>query len=109
MPNGGVRLNYRCGRFGFSLNGHLEATDYSPPTRLVWTVTGDVNGTLRWYLDPEADGTRFTAAATYQVPAPSLIQSLITPVLRRFAEADLDGTLKHVKADVDSRPLEASG
>jgi hypothetical protein len=100
LPNGGARARYVFTVYGIDLEGEVRATDYDPPSRIVWTMTGDLSGTIRWYLDPERDGTRFTFAATYRVPGPSFLQPVITPVLRRYNEREVLSLLQQLRAQI---------
>ena len=102
LPNGGARARYVFTVYGIDLEGEVRATDYDPPSRIVWTMTGDLSGTIRWYLDPERDGTRFTFAATYRVPGPSFLQPVITPVLRRYNEREVRSLLQQLRAQISS-------
>jgi carbon monoxide dehydrogenase subunit G len=100
LPTGGARARYVYSLLGIDFKGHVEATDYDPPRRIVWALTGDLNGTIRWYVDAERTGTRFTYAATYQVPGPALLRPLLTPLVRRYNERELRRLLSALKAQV---------
>ncbi len=99
LPNGGAHVEYTYRIFGISLSGTIRATDYVPNERIVWGMRGDLRGTIRWYfaaLDA-TDRTRFTYAATYALPGPSMIQSLIGPVVRRYNEREVDALLQRLR------------
>ena len=102
LPNGGSRARYVFTTYGIDLEGEVRATDYDPPSRIVWAMTGDLTGTIRWYLDPERGGTRFTFAATYRVPGPSILRPVVTPLLRRYNEREVRSLLQQLKAHVSS-------
>jgi len=98
LSNGGARARYVFSVLGIDLEGEVEATDYDPPSRIVWAMRGDLRGTIRWYLDPDGGGTRFTYAATYQVPGPRCLRSLTRPIVRRYNERVLRQTMDTLRA-----------
>lgn len=102
LPNGGARAGYVFTIWGIDFEGEVRATDYEPPSRIVWAMTGDLTGTIRWYLAPEDSGTRFTFAATYQVPGPSVLRSLTTPFIRRYNKQEVVTLLGALKGRVES-------
>lgn len=104
LPNGGSRARYTYTVFGVNLTGEVRATDYVPPERIVWSMTGGLRGTIRWYVDAERGGTRFTYAATYAVPGPAVLRRIVTPLLRRYNERELSTLLRTVRTHVESSP-----
>ena len=103
LENGGTRARYRYDLYGWGLDGEVRATDYVPPERIIWAMSGDLQGTIRWYVDPDDDGSRLTYAATYTVPGPALLRPLLTPVVRRFNEKEVRRLLHNVKASLEAR------
>lgn len=103
-PNGGSRVKYTYRIFGLSFSGEVRATDYVPHKRIVWTMTGDLRGTLRWYFSPtdRDDRTRFTYAATYAVPGPSLLRPILTSFVRRYNEREVQTLLQRLKTTLES-------
>lgn len=95
LPNGGARVEYTYRLFGFPLSGTIHATDYVPNERIVWTMRGGLNGTIRWYFAPlDTPGrTRFTYAATYTLPGPSVVHPLLAPAVRRYNEREVHALL----------------
>lgn len=104
LPNGGARARYVFRIYGIDLVGEVRATDYDPPSRIVWAMTGNLNGTIRWYLDPEGEGTRFTFAATYRVPGPSFLRPALTPLLRRYNDREVRSLLQQLRTRISSTP-----
>ncbi|MEF8941034.1 MAG: SRPBCC family protein, partial [Salinivenus sp.] len=100
LPNGGSRVRYTYRILGVSFDGEVRATDYAPNDRIVWAMTGDLRGTLRWYFSPldEDSGTRFTYAATYVLPGPGLARPLLGPLVRRYNEREVDRLLQALRA-----------
>jgi len=101
LPNGGVRARYTFSLFGLAFHGEVRATDYAPQERIVFAMTGDLRGSIRWYLEPERDGTRFTYAGTYAVPGPSLVKPALRPVVRRYNEREIRTLLQNLKTQIE--------
>lgn len=102
LPNGGSRARYTFSLFGLPFSGEVRATDYTPPERIVFAMTGDLQGSIRWYLHPEDGGTRFTYAATYAIPGPNLLAPALRPVVRRYNEREVDRLLQNLKHLVEA-------
>ena len=102
LPNGGSRAHYVYRILGLSFSGEVRATDYVPGERIVWSMTGDLQGTLRWYFEPTDGGSRLTYAATYEVPGPRLLRPLARPLIRRYNEREVHALLRNLEAQVTS-------
>jgi uncharacterized protein YndB with AHSA1/START domain len=105
LPNGGARVRYTYRILGLSFHGEVRATDYVPNERIVWAMTGDLRGTIRWYFapldgspSPRTEETRFTYAATYSLPGPAFVHPLLTPIVRRYNERELAQLLQNLRA-----------
>lgn len=103
LENGGSRARYVYEMLGLRFSGEVRATDYAPNQRIVFRMTGDLQGTIRWYLAPEGGGTRFTYAATYLVPGPAVLQRLATPLVRAFNAREVRAVLKNVRRAVEAQ------
>lgn len=104
LPNGGSRARYTYRIFGLSFSGEVRATDYVPEERIVWIMEGNLQGTIRWYFDPSDAGCRFTYAATYQIPGPTLFRPVVRPLVRRYNEREVHALVQTLK-----KRLEAAG
>jgi uncharacterized membrane protein len=104
LPNGGSRARYAYRILGLSFSGEVRATDYVPEERIVWSMEGDLQGTIRWYFEPSDAGCRFTYAATYQIPGPTLLRPVARPLVRRSNEREVHALLQNLK-----ERLEAAG
>lgn len=102
LPNGGSRARYTYRIWGLSLSGEVQATDYAPNERIVWSMRGELQGTIRWYFESRDSGCRFTYAATYQVPGPGPIRSLARPLVRRYNEREIRRLLENLKERLES-------
>ena len=102
LPNGGSRARYVYQILGLSLSGEVRATDYAPEERIVWSMEGDLQGTIRWYFEPSDAGCRITYAATYQSPGPRLLRPLIRPLVRRYNEQEVSTLLHNLKKRLES-------
>ncbi|MFP4228334.1 MAG: SRPBCC family protein [Salinivenus sp.] len=97
LPNGGARARYVYSLFGLSFRGEVVATDYKPNERIVWALKGDLRGTIRWYFSSLNGGTRFTYAATYAVPGPSVLRPLLAPLVQRYNDREVRRLLKALR------------
>lgn len=102
LPNGGSRVRYTYRIFGLSFSGEVQATDYVPNKRIVWSVEGEIQGTIRWYYESSRTGCRFTYAATYQIPGPRICQPLVRFLLRRYNEREVRALLHNLKERLGS-------
>ncbi len=107
LPNGGSRARYVYRIFGLSFSGEVHATDYAPHERIVWSMKGDLQGTIRWYFkstDTEsADAAcRVTYAATYQIPGPRLFRPLFRTLVRRYNEREVHRLLRNLKERIEA-------
>jgi uncharacterized membrane protein len=102
LPNGGSRARYTYKIFGLPFSGEVRATDYVPNERIVWSMEGDLKGTIRWYFQPLADGrSRFTYAATYAIPGPSVFRPLLKSLVRRYNEREVGTLLQRLKTRLE--------
>lgn len=103
LPNGGTRAAYTYRILGLPLSGEVRATDYVPNERIIWTMSGGLTGTIRWYFESRDDAskTRFTYAATYALPGPSVIRPVLAPLVRRYNEREVGTLLQNLRAQVE--------
>lgn len=104
-PNGGRLMAYTYQIFGLSFSGEMRTTDYVPHERIVWAMTGDLRGTLRWYFSPtnREECTRFTYAATYAFPGPSLLHSTFSPLVQRYTAREVQTLLQRLKKNIETQ------
>jgi uncharacterized membrane protein len=105
LPNGGSRAEYTYRILGLPFSGTVRATDYVPNERIIWTMSGGLQGTIRWYFAPEDDAsqTRFTYAATYALPGPALLRPVLAPLVRRYNEREVRTLLQNLRAQLETR------
>ena len=105
LPNGGSRAAYTYRVLGIPVSGEVRATDYVPNERIIWTMTGGLRGTIRWYFEPrgEASDTRFTYAATYAIPGPALLRPVLAPLVRRYNKREVHTLLQNLRAQLENR------
>ena len=101
LPNGGKRATYTYRMLGVPLDGEVEATVYDPPRRIVFEMTGGIEGTIEWTLSPEDDGVRVGYAAEYDLPIP-VLDRLTAPVIRKYNERELRTTLRNLKTRLET-------
>lgn len=102
LPNGGAHARYTYKILGLSFSGEVCATDYVPNERIICNMEGDLQGTIRWYFQALDHGrSRFTYAATYALPGPSLLRPLLKPLVRRYNEQEVHTLLQRLKAHLE--------
>jgi len=102
LPNGGSWAHYTYRILGLSFTGEVRATDYVPDERIVWSMEGDLQGTIRWYFEPSDAGCRIIYAATYQIPGPRLLRPLTRFLVRRYNEREVSTLLHNLKERLES-------
>ena len=102
LPNGGSRARYTYQIFGLSFSGEVRATDYVPNERIVWSMQGDLTGTIRWYFESIDGKCRFTYAATYAIPGPRLLQPLIHSLVRHYNEREVHALLRTLQERLET-------
>jgi len=96
-PDGGRRMLYGYGVVGLVFTGELVTTTYDPPDRIVFEMTGDLAGEIRWTFEPVADDqTRFTYAASYDLSQFPLGR-VFRPVVRLFNRQELRRAVENTR------------
>lgn len=102
LPNGGSRVRYTYKILGLSFSGEVHATNYVSNERIVWSMDGDLHGTLRWYFQQlDEERSRFTYAATYALPGPSALKAILKPFVRRYNEREVHTLLRRLKTHLE--------
>ena len=100
LPTGGKRATYTYRMAGISLDGEVRATVYDPPRRIVFEMTGGIEGTIEWTFTPEEGGVRVGYAAEYDLPVP-VLDRLAAPFIRKYNERELTTTLRNLKTRLE--------
>jgi uncharacterized membrane protein len=103
LDNGGKRVAYTYEMAGVSLDGHVTATSYEPGERIVFEMTGDLEGEIEWRFEPEDDGTRVTYNADYAVPVP-VLETVVEPFVERYNARVLRSTLENLRERIETDP-----
>lgn len=101
LENGGSRVRFTARFLGLNYSGEMRTTDYTPPERIIWSLSGDLHGTIRWYLESTENGTSFTCAVTYVPPGPSFLHLILPPLVRHYTERELQKLLARLKSAID--------
>ena len=105
LDNGGKRATYTYRLFGLSFEGEVRGVVHDPPERIVFELSGDIDGRIEWDFEPVDGGTRLTYTATYDLGLPWPVQWLVSPLTTRFNRRELEATLQHL----DDRLTESGG
>jgi carbon monoxide dehydrogenase subunit G len=100
LPTGGNRAAYTYRMAGIPLDGEVTATAYDPPERIVFEMTGGIEGTVEWTFTPEGAGVRVGYAAEYELPIP-VLDRLAAPFVRKYNERELTTTLENLKTRLE--------
>lgn len=105
LDNGGKRATYTYRLFGLSFEGEVRGVVHEPPERIVFELSGDIDGRIEWEFEPVDGGTRLTYTATYDLGLPWPARLLLAPVTDRFNRRELEATLRNL----DDRLTESRG
>lgn len=100
LPGGGKRATYTYRMGSIPLNGEVKAVTYDPPERIVFEMTGGIEGTIEWMFSSEGDGVRIGYAAEYDLPIP-VLDRLAAPFVRKYNERELATTLGNLKTRLE--------
>jgi carbon monoxide dehydrogenase subunit G len=96
LDNGGKRATYTYRLFGLSFEGEVRGVVHEPPERIVFELSGDIDGRIEWEFEPVDAGTRLTYTATYDLGLPWPVRLLLAPVTDRFNRRELEATLRNL-------------
>ena len=96
LDNGGKRATYTYRLFGLSFEGEVRGVVHEPPERIVFELSGDIDGRIEWEFEPVDGGTRLTYTATYDLGLPWPVRLLLAPVTDRFNRRELEATLRNL-------------
>lgn len=100
LPNGGKRVEYTYEMAGVELDGHIEAVEYEPESRIRWEMTGDLEGEITWEFEADGDGTVVTYASEYDIPVP-VLSAVVEPFVKRYNERELRTTLENLRTRLE--------
>ena len=101
LPNGGKRVAYTYTMAGIDLDGEIRAREYDPETRVVWEMSGDLEGEIEWRFEDDGEETVVTYIGRYEIPIP-VLDAVVTPFVRRYNERELRTTLENLKTRVEA-------
>jgi carbon monoxide dehydrogenase subunit G len=101
LPNGGKRATYTYRMAGVGLDGEVKAVAHDPPERIVFEVSGGIEGTIEWTFEAEGNGVRVGYAADYRLPVP-VLDRLAAPFVRAYNERELETTLGNLKTRLET-------
>ena len=94
--NGGKRARYVYRLFGIPLFGEVHGVEHDPPERVVFEMTGDVEGRIEWTFETVDGGTRVTYSADYDLGLPPVLGRVVAPVAARLNRRELERTLRNL-------------
>ena len=97
LDGGGKRARYVYRLFGVSFDGEVRGVEHDPPERVVFELTGDIEGRLEWRFGDADGGTRVTYAADYDLGLPRVVGRLVAPLAARLNHRELERTLENLQ------------
>lgn len=99
-PDGSKRVAYSYGLGGITLEGELDAVEYEAESKVVWEMSGDLDGEIAWTFDETADGTLVRYDAEYDVPL-GVFERLAEPFVERYNQREVETTLANLKTRLE--------
>lgn len=96
LDNGGKRARYTY-RLGRTFEGEVRGVVHEPPERIVFELSGDLDGRLEWTFETVDDATRVTYAADYDLGLPPIVGWLLEPIVARYNQRELERTLQNLE------------
>ena len=98
LDNGGKRARYVYRLLGLRFEGEVRGVEHEPPERIVFEMTGDIEGRIEWTFEPVTEGTRVTYAAAYDLGLPAPLRAVLAPLADRLNRRELERTLETLRA-----------
>jgi carbon monoxide dehydrogenase subunit G len=95
LDNGGKRARYTY-RLGLLFQGEVRGVVHEPPERIVFELSGDLDGRLEWTFEAVDGATRVTYAAEYDLGLPPVVGWLLRPLATRYNQRELERTLQNL-------------
>ncbi|WP_255470252.1 SRPBCC family protein [Halorhabdus sp. CUG00001] len=96
-PEDGFATRYQYELAGVTLSGQLTDSLRRPPTRLVRSLSGALDGTVRYRLTATGNGTRITCAMAIRVPR-AVLNAVPTAVVETRVEQEVTATLSTLQS-----------
>ncbi|WP_181686569.1 SRPBCC family protein [Halorhabdus salina] len=96
-PEEGFTTRYEYELAGVTLSGQLTDSLRRPPTRLVRSLSGALDGTVRYRLAATDNGTRVTCSMAVRLPA-AVLDAIPTSVIETRIEQAVTATLQTLRS-----------
>ena len=96
FDNGGKRASYTYQLLGLTFDGEVHGTVHEPPERIVFELTGDIEGQIEWEFEAVDGGTCVRYTAEYDLGLPRAVELLLRPVTSRYNRWELKQILRHL-------------
>ncbi|MFB6207036.1 MAG: SRPBCC family protein [Haloglomus sp.] len=101
LPNGGKRATYSYKLAGVTLTGQVEDIERSPSDLLVQELSGAIEGTITYDLDPTDGGTHLDYEAAYELPD-TVVNTVLAPITETYNQREAESTLANLKAHLEA-------
>ena len=106
LDNGGKRATYTYRLFGLSFRGEVRGVVHDPPERIVFELSGDIDGRIEWEFETVEGGTRVTYTASYDLGLPTPVGWLLSPLAARVNRRELEATIRNLNAHLTESPAQ---
>lgn len=101
LDNGGKRVKHTYTMAGVGLDGELVERTHEPNERMVFEMSGGIEGEIEIETHSDGNGTELRYSAEYDLPG-SVISRVAAPFVRRYNERELQTTLENTKTRLES-------
>lgn len=97
----GKRGRYEFKMVGQPMEGEFTDTEFDRPTQRSYDLTGDIEGTVSWSIEPEDDATLVTYQQRTHPPGPDMLEAVTEPVVTKFLQREADTMMENLRTLVE--------
>jgi hypothetical protein len=98
----GQKFDWRFNIAGVDIRGKAEVTEYTPPTKVVISSTGDAMSTWVYILEEVDGGTKVSAEIDYELSESALQRIANKMILHKIAQKTTEHMLDNLKVILES-------
>lgn len=101
LPEGGTKGAFTFKMLGANLEGEFADTEFDPPRRRVYELTGDIEGTMTYTIEDENGTTHVTLVNDAEGPGPEFLDTLTDPLVKRYLTREMNSMAENLKMIVE--------
>lgn len=105
----GKRGRYVFEMVGQSMERQFTDTEFDPPNRRAYDVTGDIVGTVTWTIETSDEGAHVNYRQVTDLPGPDLIETVTEPIARTFLQREAETTVENLRTLVEEHNTHGVG